>query len=334
MSKTFVLFALCAVTAVVGAQTWSNTAPGTFIDISTTGGTAILGAGDDTSHSIVTTVGNAAFPAGPVLIGSNGVALSSSAPAGTFVTYGNFCNATYASSYFPAGNAALMPMWNDLMALNPNTTIYWQEASGVLVIMWKGIGHYFAVAGQDVTFEIQVFANPPSCSSPLIQFLYNDMTFGGSQAGDDNGAVATVGYLAGTTGLADAQYSCNQGIITAGTVLSMTYQPFVFAISSPAGPGSVQINISDCSGLSTKYFIPYTFSAGVYPAGWLYGLDITWADTVNIFNAGYPFVRNLPQTIGPVTGLPSGLQFWMVAIGLNGSYTPTGKFGRQTYVIP
>ena len=108
------------------------------------------------SHAIVTTVGNIAFPAGPVLLGSNGVALASTAPAGTFVTYGNFCNANYAGSGFPAGTAALMPFWNDLMAINANTTLYWQESAGVLYIMWKGIGHYFAVAGQDMTFEIQV----------------------------------------------------------------------------------------------------------------------------------------------------------------------------------
>lgn len=333
MSKTFVLFALCALTAVVGAQSWNTTSPGTFVDISTTGGTAITNVGDDTSHAIVTTVGNIAFPAGAVLLGSNGVALSSTAPAGTFVTYGNFCNATYSGSGFPAGNAALMPFWNDLMAINANTTLYWQESAGVLYIMWKGIGHYFAVAGQDMTFEIQVFANPSSCTAPLVQFLYTDVTFGGSQATYDFGAQATVGYLAGTTGLADAQFSCLTASLTATSVLSMTYQPFVFSITSPLGAGSVQINISDCSGVSTGYFIPYTFSAGTYPAGWCYGLDIYWVDLVNIYNAGYPFVGPLPQQIGPVTGLPSGLQFWMVAIGLS-SGTPTGKFGRQTYVIP
>ena len=47
-----------------------------FIDISTTGGTAIAGVGDDTEHDFTTTIGNALFPAGPCRIGNNGAVMA------------------------------------------------------------------------------------------------------------------------------------------------------------------------------------------------------------------------------------------------------------------
>jgi len=332
MSKRTVL-AFCALAAIAGAQTFSNSVTGTFVDISTTGGTAIIGVSDDSGHSITTTVGNTLFPAGNVRVGNNGAIVGGS----TTATPG-FGNVAVPATGVPitGGNVNLLPFWDDLYPFPTpsNITIYWQEAGGVLTIMWKddcSFGN--AGAGLGITFEVQVFNSPASCTSPFIQYLYNDTTFSAAYAAND-GASATIGYASTITGLTNAQYSFNTASVTAGTVLSILYQPYTFVITSPAGPGSVQIDMADCSGATPYYFIPYTFAAGAYPNGWLFGLDISIPNAINIWNAGYPFVGNLPQTIGPVTGLPSGLQFWMVDIGLNASFTPNGKSVKQTYIIP
>src|SRR5262249_46989232 len=117
MFKKTVLLAVCGLTSLVSAQAWTTVPPGTFVDISTTGGTAITGVGDDTSHPTTTTIGNSLFPAGPVVIGSNGAAIAGL--TGTpFVTYVNSCLTTYAATGQPAGaTVALFPFWDDLMAL-------------------------------------------------------------------------------------------------------------------------------------------------------------------------------------------------------------------------
>ena len=60
------LVALCLLTAVAGAQTIiTNSYSGAFVDISATG-TSVGTVSDDSEHNIVTTIGNALFPAGNV----------------------------------------------------------------------------------------------------------------------------------------------------------------------------------------------------------------------------------------------------------------------------
>lgn len=344
MSKR-TMFAFCVLTAIAGAQTIA-VGSGTFVDISTTGGTAIVGVADDSEHNIVTTIGNGLFPAGNVRIGNNGAIV-----AGLTTGDVGFTPAAITTGIptgLPTGGTGyLVPFWADMypQATAANTTIYWQEINGVLIIMWKDSGHYdpvspfTAVPGQSVTFEVQVFGIT-TCGGPsIVKYLYNDTVFGGTQTTFDNGLNTTVGYVTTIGGLTNVQYSFNTASLSAGLVLDLSAPvgsttAFLFNVTHPLGTGSVQIDISDCSGVSTGYFIPYTFTQGLYPNGWLFGLDIPITDAFNIFGAGYPFVGPLPQTIGPVTGLPSGLQVWMVAIGLSGGNSPTGKFGRKAFTIP
>src|SRR6478672_8343162 len=67
--------AFCLLSALAGAQTMA-VGSGTFVDISTTGGTAILGVTDDSMHTINTTIGNGLFPSGVVRITNNGACIS------------------------------------------------------------------------------------------------------------------------------------------------------------------------------------------------------------------------------------------------------------------
>jgi len=338
MSKRTIV-AFFFLTAIAASQTWSTLPPGTFVDISTTGGTQLAGISDDSENNIVTTIGNALIPAGNLRIGNNGALAYGVTTGDISLTNATIATGTGIPTGFPTGTiAALAPYWDDLDTLTAGgTSIWWQENAGVLYIMWKDEGHFSDVAGQSITFEVQI-TDQQGCGGSTIQVIYPDTIFGGTQASFDNGASATIGYVTtAATGQANALFSFNTASVTSGSVLTLTTtinNNFVFKITSPLGPGSVQIDLADCSGLSTNYFIPYTFAPGVYPNGWVFGLDIPVSDLVNIWNSGYPFVGPLPQTIGPVTGLPSGLQFWMVAIGLNGFNNPTYRFGRQTYIIP
>ena len=70
------LLLITVVASFAGAQQFTTVFPGTFIDISTTGGTAITGVGDDSAHTIVTTIGNQFFGAGSITVGNNGAATS------------------------------------------------------------------------------------------------------------------------------------------------------------------------------------------------------------------------------------------------------------------
>src|SRR4029079_19356382 len=95
------LFAVCALTAVVGAQTTIVAGSGTFIDISPAGnglGTAITGATDDSIHTITTTIAHGVFPAGAVRVGNSGFCLSGSSTATMPLT-----NAAIAATGLPTG---------------------------------------------------------------------------------------------------------------------------------------------------------------------------------------------------------------------------------------
>ena len=139
------LLLLAIFASLAGAQQFTTVFPGTFVDISTTGGTAITGVGDDTAHTIVTTVGNQFFGAGSITVGNNGAATSVAAGAVAF-TNATIPAAPANPTGITAGAGILMPFWDDLYpqgspALS-NTTLWYQEMGGVLYIMWLNDNHY------------------------------------------------------------------------------------------------------------------------------------------------------------------------------------------------
>src|SRR5262245_21165392 len=234
------LFAACLLAAVAGAQTFSNSYPGAFVDLSTSGGTAIAGVGDDTLHNFVTTLGNPMFPAGNTRVCNNGVAMS-----GTTTGSVGFTNYTIPASGVPVGmslpyTTALCPFWDDLYPTAPpsSATIYYQETAGVLYIMWKNeFAFGYVVGTQQITFEIQVFSSPAP-GTPWIQFFYPDSTFGGTSAFGDAGGSATIGYVSGTGGFGqNTLHSFDTAAsVPDGTVLSI-FPPFLLTATSPGGSG-------------------------------------------------------------------------------------------------
>jgi hypothetical protein len=349
------LIAVCLLTAVAGAQHWVTDIPGTFIDISTTGGTLVASnttnpiIDDDSEHNIVSTVGNAMWPAGNLRIGNNGaVANFLAAAASGDIGYTNGAIAagngipTGATTGFPAGTvAALCPFWDDLDPfINGGTEIWYQEANGILCIMWKAESHFVDAAGLDITFELMVFNNASGSCVPYVQFIYQDTTFGGTHAVNDHGASATIGYVAGTVGggMANAQFSFNTaGAVGAGRVLSLVEGPaipFGTTITSPGGTGTALVTIDGnqfCAG--GTYFLAVNFALE-FPQ-WYYGLGIGLPALFTQFSTGFPFVGPIPTVIGPL-GAPSGLTVYFVTVGWPNSVAPAPYLVQTatSYTIP
>jgi hypothetical protein len=347
------------VTAVVGAQTTIVAGTGTFVDISPAGnglGTALTGVADDSIHNITTTIGNALFPAGAVRVGNNGFCLS-----GSTTSTMSLGNATIPATGLPVGVTPgttpavsyLAPFWDDLDPIGTTSgaiTIYWWEdtTNGILYIQWNNDGHYSDVAGQTITFQVQVIggANPDCLGTVSARYAYADVIFGGTQATLDSGLSATVGYIKGTGSSSNAQFSFNTASLSNGLVLDVAGQPsgILATASSPFGPGDLQIALTGGPCAGGNYVLAVTLAAGSYPAGWLYGLDIPVLQLVSQINTGFPFYGPMiPSasgsgfTIGPFGpgALPSGLQLWAVALLLpaGGNGTPTAS-SLFTYVIP
>jgi hypothetical protein len=341
MRPTAILLAsLFAVTA--GAQTVQSNLPGTFVDISQTGGTALTGTDDDTLQVITTTIGNQMFPAGSASISNNGWALSGNLPGGGYFTNYDIPLPTGVPTGLPTGSYGgfLLPFWDDLYPVThpSSNTIWWQEASGVLIIMWLNDLHFAdSVAADSITFEIQIFANPGS--GPPIQFLYNDTVFGGGYATSDNGLSATIGYVGANnpSGNGNARWSYNTASVSSGTILSF-FPKFSVVPSSPLGAGSVQIAITSGPALGF-YFLPLTFNPGAFPNGWFYGVDLSFQELSNEIGQGWPFYWSLDvngsYTIGPFGGLPSGLTFYAAGLAAaSGSNYPSQHSVPFSYTIP
>lgn len=90
------------------------------------------------------------------------------------------------------------------------------------------------------------------------------------------------------------------------------------SVTQPMGPGSAVI-IQDSGGLPGNiYFNAITFNAGSFPNGWLFGLDIPYADFAFEASSGAPFIGFLDGT-GSATFIfggfvPPGLTIYCVGI--------------------
>jgi hypothetical protein len=97
---------------------------------------------------------------------------------------------------------------------------------------------------------------------------------------------------------------------------------FSISFSSPFGPGSLQFDVA-AGPPSGTYFLPVSVSAGLFPNGWLFGLDIPIFEVLNQLQFGFPFVGPLDSngfsSFGPVVGLPSGVTLYGVGIGFTGA---------------
>jgi hypothetical protein len=98
-------------------------------------------------------------------------------------------------------------------------------------------------------------------------------------------------------------------------------QDFVTTWSAPFGPGSLQFNLSG-GPLAGSYFHAIVLTPGNFPNGWLFGIDITFPEMINLLTLGYPFVGALDACggtqFGPIFGIPPGIPIYSVGIGSPG----------------
>jgi hypothetical protein len=269
-SAGHVFLAWCTLAAIVSGQTTITSGSGSFVDISPAGnnlGTAITGVLNNSSHTITTTIGNELFPAGTVRVGANGFAMST----WTTATVG-FTNATIPASGLPAGVTAgafsyLLPFWDDLDPIGATggsiTLYFWEDTSNdVLYIQWNNVGHFPNVAGQTVTFQIQVLENGAACTE-FIRFVYLDTQFGGTQSSLDAGTSATEGYVAGA-GNSFGNAALN-ALVPAGTTLSIGMGPtYELTASSLWGPGTLHLDFSGGPCIGGTYILAVTLAEGLY----------------------------------------------------------------------
>jgi hypothetical protein len=225
-----------------------------FIDIANTG--TLLGAGDDAGFAV--TLPGSGFIYNGVnyttgWVNSNGTFLFG-APGLTPLT-----NAAFPSTAFGGSNAALCPFWDDMddqptTPIVPGGRILTQTVGNTYIIQWDDYLHFSGVAGQDVTFQIQL-----DLSTGVIYFAYQDVIFGGTQATLDAGLSATVGIQWEASAGNFIQYSFNTASLTDGQVISFTPNQANFSWS-PA-TYLTATNIADPEALNVLADITYTVTA-------------------------------------------------------------------------
>jgi hypothetical protein len=77
---------------------------------------------------------------------------------------------------------------------------------------------------------------------------------------------------------------------------------------------------------------------GAYPNGWLFGVDISYADLAVQLSAGFPFSGPLGASgsfsLGPIPGVPP-LTLYAIALGFpSASPVPTTHTSAISYSIP
>jgi uncharacterized repeat protein (TIGR01451 family) len=252
-ARAFVGALICWTTALpaagpVSAQTVvvTDTVPGTFVDISTSG--TALGLSDEGVVDV--------WPdfdlAQTLFSGGDGRVWISNNGALGFLMDGSF-GAFYLNAPLPDpslfGGAhgtpqALAVYWDDLDA--DTGDVYYatigEVGSRVFIVQWQDRPHYpgnGVLDGDEVTFQAQIFEN---AMPGHAQFLYVDVDFLDPDLNE--GASATIGYQSG--GIAnDVQWSYNQpGAVSAGTVLTLM-DGTVACANKGDGNGDCHIDLND-----------------------------------------------------------------------------------------
>jgi hypothetical protein len=160
---------------------------------------------------------------------------------------------------------------------------------------------------------------------------------------DDAGIVVPLGALITANLTAGSTYYLRVSFdnVTQGDTyyLNVTFipPPMTLSYSSPFGPGSIQIDIANGPSSGT-YFLAVNFSAGNFPFGWFYGVDITFPELA-AQAAGAPFVGPLDPsgnvTLGPIGGAPP-LTLYSVAVAFDTAVldVPSVNSDPEAYTIP
>ncbi|HUU98939.1 MAG TPA: PEP-CTERM sorting domain-containing protein [Phycisphaerae bacterium] len=205
---------LIAAAGLASAQTLEivDDLPGEFIDITELGAEALHLSGD-LSAEITTSIGNAVFPAGRVVVGNNGglgfdPPVDFLAPLNEEIPSGNA---------FGGGQGGLV-FWDDIG--NDVGDPYWLELDDRVIVQWHD--SHFEGSEDTARFQIQIFADVLTPQPIYAQFIYDDI----EQPRPGGGASATIGYQDGGAGFNDVQWSFNTpDAVWDGAVLSVIPEP-------------------------------------------------------------------------------------------------------------
>jgi hypothetical protein len=108
-------------------------------------------------------------------------------------------------------------------------------------------------------------------------------------------------------------------IITGTSFLNLAYE-FSFVVTP--NPGALQVTLSNVAATPSGLVLNVvTLSAGAYPNGWFYGVDVPWFELFTLVALGPPFLATtspagtFSQTLGGA-GYPTGLTFYCVGVDL------------------
>ncbi len=194
-------------TAVADPLVISNDPPGAFID-GTNG--EILNIGDDGVVPFNTTIGNCVFPAGQILIGSNGGV--GFAPNSLQILTAD--NEPIPSNGAFGGGQSILVFWDDFD--DKDGDVFVNTVDDRLIIEWHN-RRLDANPGTLARFQLQIFAEVRD-DGVVAQLLYDEI----GQASFGGGESATIGYQDGMAGFGDFQWSFDTGgAVQNGTVLSL-----------------------------------------------------------------------------------------------------------------
>lgn len=191
---------------------WRSDIPGTFVDITTSGGIP-LNLGDEDETIINVSVSNPVFPAGLVVVANNGGAAW--APPSTDLAPNN---QQIPSPLAFGGGLSLLAFWDDIG--NTVGDVWYLEDDDNLIIQWKG--NRFGDSDDTTDFQLQV-RNFGSSLGPgleiFAQLLYADI----QQPRAGGGASATIGFQADAfSPFVSNQFSFDTGnSVYNGTVLTL-----------------------------------------------------------------------------------------------------------------
>ena len=268
------------------------------------GGTVIVGSNtDDGIFSVTTPAGMNFSVYGAPVTGGSVIRVTTN---GTLQIVGSGGSRQYSNGalpsagtgdfgeFFPASAPVLFPWWDDLQ-LNPTGGGIYLNTVGAapnrqFFVEWRGRSIGDGAAALNLNFAV-VFSE----NSDTIQYRYVQTGAGAAL----NGAGATSGVQAATTGTLFTQYSLNQAMIAAGTVLTAARVPGICS----SGAGQCVINLAPtiipASGLSRQQGSPPANSpiATVTDDGGNGAVMVTGAGTLNGIT-----LSNIVNTLGNITG--------------------------------
>jgi hypothetical protein len=125
-------------------------------------------------------------------------------------------------------------------------------------------------------------------------------------------AGSTIDFMVGDGGNGDFQDHCLLG----ATITALCRLEF----TCPTGAGSVAVTNSGCTP-SGVYVTAITTTAGAYPNGSFFGVDILFSDLLTYPSLGPPFFGSLDSNGGSVfsipAGIPSGITIYAVTVDVN-----------------